>query len=255
MKFWVIKKLDVIKVVVAVLVLAGCITGVGLTDAAKVFSNESPREMPIHCVDTQDKVVSISFDADWGTGNTRGILKTLQAYDICANFFVTGAWAEKYPEELKELADSGHVEIGTLGTTYANLPKLGQKQSELEITTSLPMIKNGTEQKIELFRAPYGAYSDRLLKTIAGLGLYPIQGSIDATILQELSAYECADRIVNSVKPGSIVLLHSDGKNTVEALPAVIQGLKNKGYSFKTIGDLIYKDNYTIDQTGKQTRR
>jgi peptidoglycan/xylan/chitin deacetylase (PgdA/CDA1 family) len=57
------------------------------------------------------------------------------------------------------------------------------------------------------------------------------------------------------VKNGSIVLMHNDGKNTVQALPLIIEGLKNKGYSFKTIGELIYRDNYEIDHTGRQIRR
>jgi peptidoglycan/xylan/chitin deacetylase (PgdA/CDA1 family) len=57
------------------------------------------------------------------------------------------------------------------------------------------------------------------------------------------------------VKNGSIVLMHNDGKNTVSALPLIIEGLKNKGYSFTTIGDLIYREGYEIDHTGRQIRR
>ena len=94
-----------------------------------------------------------------------------------------------------------------------------------------------------------------MLKTAEDLGLYTIQWDVDSLDWKDLSAGQITNRILNGVKPGSIVLMHNDGKNTLAALPAIIEGLKNKGYSFVTIGELIMREDYTIDHTGRQIRR
>jgi polysaccharide deacetylase family sporulation protein PdaB len=206
-------------------------------------------------VGTDEKTVAISFDACWGNEKTAGILETLEKHDVKANYFVVGAWAEKYAADLKTLNDSGRVEIGTHSNTHPHMPKLNRKQMELELSTSAAIIESVTEKKPELFRAPYGEYSDALLSVAESLGLYTIQWDVDSLDWKDLSSGEITARILGRVQPGSIVLMHNDGKNTLAALPAVIEGLKNKGYTFKTVGEMIYKDNYEIDHTGRQIRR
>ena len=59
-------------------------------------------------------------------------------------------------------------------------------------------------------------------------------------------------RVLKSAKEGSIILMHNDGEHTVEALPLIILGLKTKGYEFVFVSDLLYKDNFIIDSSGKQ---
>ena len=61
-------------------------------------------------------------------------------------------------------------------------------------------------------------------------------------------------RIFSKVKNGSILLFHNGTKQTADALPGILQALKNEGYSFVKVGDLIYKENYTIDHTGMQSK-
>ena len=63
---------------------------------------------------------------------------------------------------------------------------------------------------------------------------------------------EIALRIVNGAKNGSIILCHNNGLHTAEALPMIFSTLKNRGFTFVPIGELIYRENYTIDSTGKQ---
>ena len=59
-------------------------------------------------------------------------------------------------------------------------------------------------------------------------------------------------RVINGVQNGSIILMHNNGLHTAEAVPIILETLKNKGYSFVPIGELIYKENYVIDGTGRQ---
>ena len=69
---------------------------------------------------------------------------------------------------------------------------------------------------------------------------------------KNLSATEIAMRIINGAKNGSIILCHNNGLHTAEALPLIFSTLKNRGFTFVPIGELIYKENYTIDASGKQ---
>ncbi|MCI8413512.1 MAG: polysaccharide deacetylase family protein [Clostridia bacterium] len=256
MRFLVVKKSGIIKTTVIAAVLALLLCAVGLTGAATVYSSgKTVRKLPIYAVETEEKAVALSFDASWGADKTQAILDTLTRYDIKANYFVVSFWAEKYPDMLKKLQESGRVEIGTHSNTHPHMSKLSRNQIELELSTSVDVIENITGKKPDLFRPPFGDYSDALLEEAEKQGLYTIQWDVDSLDWKDLSATAMAERVLKGVKNGSIVLMHNDGKHTPEALPLIIEGLKNKGYSFKTIGELIYRDNYEIDHTGRQIRR
>ena len=255
MRFLVVKRSGIVKTTVIAVLLALLLGTVGVTGAAAVYGGKTTRKLPIYSVETEEKAVALSFDASWGADKTQDILDTLTRYDIKANYFVVSFWAEKYPDMLKKLGDSGRVEIGTHSNTHPHMPKLSRNQIELELTASVNIIEKCTEKKVELFRPPFGDYNDTLLEEAVKLGLYTIQWDVDTLDWKDLSAQAIAERVLNNVKNGSIVLMHNDGKNTVQALPLIIEGLKNKGYSFKTIGELIYRDNYEIDHTGRQIRR
>ena len=79
-----------------------------------------------------------------------------------------------------------------------------------------------------------------------------MQWDVDSLDWKDLSAADIASRIVESVSSGSIILCHNNGLHTAEALPIVIDTLRAKGFEFVPIGELIYRENYTIDHTGKQ---
>lgn len=254
MRFILVKRKAVLWSLIAALLITATLFCVGFTGSAQVYLGKTPRKLPIYNVDTPDKTVALSFDASWGADKTLDILNILERYDISANFFIVGFWAEDYAEKLKTLADSGRVEIGTHSNTHPHMPKLSKKQMELELTTSMKIIENITGKKVDLFRPPFGDYSDTLISTATELGLYSIQWDVDTLDWKGLKATEMAQRVLTKAGNGSIVLMHNDGEHTVEALPLIIEGLKNKGYSFKTIGELIYRDNFTIDHTGKQIK-
>ena len=116
-------------------------------------------------------------------------------------------------------------------------------------------IKAVTGEEVTLFRPPYGDYDDLLIETAERLGLYTIQWDVDSLDWKNLSAAEIAARVTSGVKNGSIVLFHNNGLHTAEALPAVIADLKEKGFTFVRIDDLIYKDGYYIDADGRQIKQ
>ena len=254
MKFVLLRKATLLKIIATAIGVIALVAVVAVSGSASVFVGKTVRRLPIYCVGTEEKSVAISFDAAWGADKTEKILSTLETFDVKANFFVVGFWAEKYPEMLKKLADSGRIEIGTHSNTHPHMPKLTRSQMQLELTNSCNIIESVTGKRPELFRPPFGDYNDSLIDVCDEMKLYPIQWDVDSLDWKGLKAEEMATRVLSQVKSGSIVLMHNDGEHTVEALPLIIEGLKNKGFTFKTIGELIYRDNYHIDHTGRQIK-
>ena len=237
------------KTLIAVSVTLICVLLVcGMGGYAAAFANK--REVPIYSVDRQDNYVSISFDAAWGADKTRQIMDVCDQYGVKATFFLVGFWIDKYPDMVAEIASRG-FEIGTHSATHPQMSKLSENQVREELTSSSKKIFEITGKPVTLFRPPFGDYNNQLLSVAKGLGLYTIQWSIDSLDWKGLSAREIAERVQKS-ESGDIILCHNNSDHIVEALPLIFEALKLKGLKFCPIGELIYKENYYIDNTGKQ---
>lgn len=224
----------------------------GFSTAKQVKANLN-RRLPIYCVERDDKKIAISFDCAWGTEYTDAILRILAQNDIKCTFFAVEFWVEKNPEHAKKIVDAGH-ELGTHSKTHSYMSKQNEKEIRDELTSSSAVIERVTGKKPNLFRAPYGDYDNLLIDVATELGLYTIQWDVDSLDWKNLSATEIALRVVNGVKSGSIILCHNNGLHTAESLPMIFSTLKNRGYEFVPIGELIHKTDYTIDPTGKQKK-
>jgi len=240
---------------VAVALLVSTTLGLLFTDSARVFSNLTTRSLPIHSVELTDNKIALTFDASWGAGRTQSLVDTLHAHNVPATFFVTGAWAERHSELFKTLADDALIEIGSHSNTHPHMTRLSRREIDLEIQTSVSVIENLSGIRPTLFRAPYGEFSDALLNAASSSNLTSIQWDVDAMDWQNISSYDITTRVLAQAGAGSIVRLHNDGRNTPEALGAIISGFINRGFTFTSISDMIFSENYTIDQTGRQQKR
>ncbi|MBQ8342812.1 MAG: polysaccharide deacetylase family protein [Clostridia bacterium] len=209
------------------------------------------RSLPIYSVETDEKKIAISFDCAWGVDYTDTLLDVMAKNDVRCTFFAVQFWVEKYPEYVQKIIAAGH-EMGTHSRTHPYMSKLSEAQIQDELTTSSAAIEKLTGQKVTLFRPPYGDYNNLLIDTCNAMGLYPIQWDVDSLDWKNLSATEIAMRIINGAKNGSIILCHNNGLHTAEALPLIFSTLKNRGFTFVPIGELIYRENYTIDRSGRQ---
>ncbi len=224
---------------------------VWFTGAYAVYYGNTPRLLPIYCVEREEKVVSITFDCAWGTEYTDALLTALKRSEVRATFFMVEFWTEKYPEFVRKIHESG-CEIGTHSSTHSYMSKLNAADIKAELTSSAGAIEKITGEKVDLFRAPYGDYDDELIKTASESGFYTVQWDVDSLDWKDLSASDIAMRVVNGVKNGSIILMHNNGLHTAEAVPIILETLKNRGYTFLPVGELIYRENYVIDGTGMQ---
>ncbi len=251
MPFCVIKSrtIKIFCAIVVVMVLL-CIPFTG-GNCAQVFFGYSGRRVPVYSVATEEKKVAISFDAAWGADKTEGILSILKEYEANATFFLVGFWVDKFPEMVKKIDEAG-VEIGTHSNTHPDMVKLDKATMKNELSTSIDKIKNITGKEVSVFRPPYGSYNNTLLDTCDELKLTTIQWDVDSLDWKGLSGGEICSRVISKIKNGSIILMHNNADHVLDALPLVLSRLKMQGYKVTSVGDLIYKDNYTIDNNGTQ---
>ena len=219
--------------------------------AAQVWFGYSTRLVPVYRVERQEKRVAISFDAAWGADKTQQIIDVLKQYDAGATFFLVGFWVDKYPEMVKAIDQAG-FEIGTHSNTHPDMAKISQENIAKELDISTEKIKAITGKEVTLFRPPYGSYNNQLISACNQRNLIPIQWDVDSLDWKGLSATEITKRVVTKVESGSIILMHNNADNVVDALKMVLERLTNDGYQITSVGQLVYHSNYTIDRNGVQ---
>lgn len=218
-------------------------------EVAEVIALE--KELPIYSVETDEKKIALTFDAAWGDDFTEGILDILDKNKIKGTFFLVGFWVDDHPENVVEIDKRGH-EVGNHSTNHPYMTQLDDSEAIKELSETSDKIEKLIDKKPVLFRPPFGDYDDRIIKLCRENGYYTIQWDVDSLDWKELGAQPVIDRVARNVRNGSIVLFHNNAKYILEYLPIVIERLKGEGYEFVTVSELIYKDNFYIDNTGRQ---
>lgn len=242
---------------VAVLVLAG-LTGVHYRASGSLLPTSaavSKRELPIYCVQTQEPKIALTFDAAWGNQDTQKIMEILKKHDIKVTFFMTGGWVDTYPDDVKMILAEGH-DLGNHSQNHKNMSQLSDAEKETELMSVHDKVKTLTGYEMFLFRPPYGDYDDAVVSTAKKCGYYTIQWDVDSLDWKDYGV----DSILKTVTQnehlgnGSIILCHNGAKYTAEALDTLITTLKDAGYAFVPLSELIYRDGYHMDHEGRQIK-
>lgn len=224
---------------------------VAFTNSGTVYFGYAYRLVPIYSVETKEKKVALTFDAAWGSDKTLKILDLLKTEDVLGTFFLVGFWVESNADKVKQIYDAG-FDIGTHSNTHPKMSTLSKDQMKHELETSMKLISDITGQKVSLFRPPFGDYNDSLIQVAGSLGLKTIQWDVDSLDWKGFSASEILTRVKTSVKNGSIILFHNNSDHILEAIPVVVSYLKSQGYSMVKLSQLVYQDDYYIDNNGLQ---
>lgn len=208
------------------------------------------REIPIYSVERKDDKIALTFDCAWNDDDIDAIISVLKENDSCATFFVTGKWAEDYPDSLNKIHRSG-FEIGIHSYNHDDYTAMSRREIEEDIEKCDKIIMSVTGEKPYTVRFPSGAYNNTAVRAAESLNRACIQWSVDGLDYTDTTRGEIYNRVVPNVKHGDIILLHNGTKLTAEVLPDVVKGLK-RNYTLVNISDLIYKENYTIDYSGRQ---
>ncbi|MBQ4572924.1 MAG: polysaccharide deacetylase family protein [Clostridia bacterium] len=239
------KVMTVLSVVLAIILMSGLVAGQYVTSAS------ATKNLPIYSVRTDKKQVAVTFDAAWTNQDTDELIKILKKHKATATFFIVGDWADKFPESVKAFYDAGHT-IANHSDTHKAFSKCSREEIRKEIVGCNEKLEKITGEKVTLVRAPSGDYTKESLEVAQSLGMQTIQWNCDSLDYTKISVEEIVNRVVKGTDNGSILLFHNGVENTAEALDRVLTELSKQGFSFVSVNDLIYKDNYYLDHTGKQ---
>ena len=146
------------------------------------------------------------------------------------------------------------TKFGNHSDTHAHVNNLNYEKNINEIRECNNKIKALINKETVLYRGPYGEYNDTVLKAAKSENNIMIQWSIDTLDYNDLTGDEMWKRIEEKLESGAIILTHSGTKNTADSLEMIINNIKSKGYEIVPVSELIFKENYVIDSTGKQQR-
>lgn len=222
-------------------------------DSATMDHNVNGRELPIYCVDTEEKKIALSFDAAWGNEDTAKLLAILKEHDLKVTFFMTGGWVESYPEDVKAILAAGH-DLGNHSENHKNMSELSDEEKKEEIMSVHQKVQEITGYEMFLFRPPYGDYDNALIEVLKNCEYYPIQWDVDSLDWKNEGVDELLKTVTEhkNLGNGSIILCHNGAEYTAEALDTLINELETQGYEIVPISELIYRDHYHLNVQGKQ---
>jgi peptidoglycan/xylan/chitin deacetylase (PgdA/CDA1 family) len=191
-------------------------------------------------VATDEPVVALTFDDGPHITNTPKLLDILRSEGVKATFFVTGMQLEKHPGITQRTVKEGH-EIGNHTYTHPRLPKLESTlEIKNEITRSQALIKDTIGFSPTIFRAPYLAQDKRVSHILSELGLLSIGRSVATSDWKKgITTEEIIHNACINTKNGDIILMHDYKEKAIESIPSVIRKLKDKGFRFVTISELL----------------
>lgn len=221
----------------------------------------------IRRVDTGGKrLVALTFDIGERNNDFAGydgeIIDYLRKEGIKATHYFGGKWMATHRERAMQLIADPLFEPGNHAWTHGNMRVLtgqdmidqiqftqAQYEVILEELRRLPCAQGIGEseflkipQQLPSFRYPYGTCSQESLRAANDLGLPAVQWDVvSADPVRTLSPEGLAKGVLRNVRPGSIVIMHANGRgwSTGKALPTIVRELLKRGYQFVTVSELL----------------
>ncbi len=195
------------------------------------------------------KRVALTFDD--GPGEQTGqILDVLDRFGARGTFFNLGTEVRAQPR-LTALSRARGNAIGDHTYDHPRLAGLPVAEQAAQIDIARNELHRAGGGDPRLFRPPYGSFDDTTLKLLRQRRMLMVLWSIDATDFGDATADGIAERVLSQVEPGAIVLMHDGGGDrtpTLGALPAVLKGLKSRGYDVVTVPELLETNPPRHDQ-------
>ncbi|MOA06787.1 Peptidoglycan-N-acetylglucosamine deacetylase [compost metagenome] len=157
-----------------------------------------------------------------------------------ATFFLSSPWTKSHPDIVKAIQVHGY-EIGSHGHKHTNYSELSEDEISKQLRTAHSILTDITGKAPNLLRLPNGDFDRRVLKIADTMGYKVIQWDTDSQDWMNKGTDVIVKRVVDRAHPGDIILLHASDsvKQTHEALPVIIDQLRQKGYEFVTVTDLL----------------
>ncbi len=194
------------------------------------------------------RVVALTFDAGANSAGLPRILQGLANAGVPASFFLTGNWAAANPAGVSAIASAGH-RVGNHSMTHPGFTGLPDDGVAAEVRGAEQAIRAAGADPVPFFRFPFGERDARTIAAVNNLGYVPVRWTVDTLGWKGTSggitAQQVADRVLSALQPGEIVLMHigsnpADGTTLdADALPQIIDRVRQAGYGFVTLDSLL----------------
>jgi peptidoglycan-N-acetylglucosamine deacetylase len=197
-------------------------------------------EVAVGHADDRVRAVALTFDDGPGR-DTMAIVRALRALRARGTFYVIGRQIDEEPEALRAIVRSGSA-IGNHTWSHPDLRTLSDEAIREQVAATRDAIRRVAGVDAVTLRPPYGGLDTRVLGALAPLGLATVLWDLDPDDWRGLPADAITRHVLDEAHPGSIILLHDGGGDraqTLAALPAIVRGLRARGYRLMTVPQLL----------------
>ncbi len=217
----------------------GRVNGFTLTE----WWREQRSGIVISHVHTSRKVVALTFDDGPDPAYTPRVLDILARYSVHATFFEEGKQIDRYPELTNRVAAAGHS-LGNHTYTHPYLTRLSEKKIRWELQAADQALERDAHLKTDMFRPPRGEWNPAVFTEVNRGHDHLILWSVALEHQALPTPQAMAASVLDRVNPGDIILMHDGGsvprETTVQALPLLMEGLRQRGYACVTVPELLH---------------
>ncbi|MFB6563299.1 MULTISPECIES: polysaccharide deacetylase family protein [unclassified Streptomyces] len=208
-----------------------------------------------------DKTVALTFDADMTSDqgpraadgehfDNPALISTLRTLKVPSTIFMTGRWAEEYPDQTKSIGTDPNFEIANHSYSHHafkspcyGLPALDAAAARADVDRAFAAFRQaGAVNTVPYFRFPGGCYDDQALRTLSTAKVTAVQWDVVSGDAFAKDPGAVAEQVLSGVKPGSVVVMHctrSAAPVTEEAVQRIVPELRKRGYRFVKVSELI----------------
>lgn len=190
--------------------------------------------------------IALTFDAcprpSGAEAYDAAIIEVLRKEKVPATLFISGQWALKHPEIVKDLAADPLFEIAAHGHKHTNMRGQTEAANRAELAKAQAVLTRITGTAPAMWRPPYGEVDTAAVSAATSLGLRTVNFSLSSGDPDKrISAKRLVRGVVENARKGSIVVMHMNGNgvHTAAALPEIITGLKKRGFAFVKVSEFL----------------
>lgn len=193
---------------------------------------------PLWSVRTEERLVALTFDDGPKPGITEEILDILSRAGVPATFFVIGRHVAAYPDLVQRLVQAG-MEVANHSYSHPNLTRLTDDELRWELLKTSGCLYDITGSAPTWFRPPGGNLTERVVRVASSLGMRACMWTVNGEQKELEGSGPLLNHVLGQVRPGAVILLHNGRRTTVTALPVLINQLRQRGYRFVTLSELV----------------